>query len=238
MVASLPLDADGNIKPPTSKILHEGSSINPQRQSEAHPHWIGVSPDGRFVLVPDLGLDQVVVYRLDPNQHTLTRSGAGQVPPGDGPRHLKFHRNGKWAYVLNELGLTVTGFQYDEQTGRLDPFQTVTALPKSEVKQILTSGSEIRMHPNGKFAYAGIRGHDVIAVFAIDELGKLTLVEREPVRGSWPRNFGISPSGKWLLAAGAESNTVAVFGIDPDSGRLTFTRHIVNVPGCICVACE
>ncbi len=235
-VATFPLDENGKILPPKSQIAHEGSSINKERQSEPHPHWIGVSPDGRFALVPDLGLDQVVIYELDSNSHELTHHGAGKVPPGQGPRHLKFHPNGKWAYVINELGLTVTGFEFDAQNGTLEAFQTVGALPLKEAKDILTSGSEIRIHQTGKFVYAGIRGHDVIAVFRVDETtGQLTLVEREPVRGSWPRNFGIDPSGKWLLAAGAESDTVAVFRIDQETGQLTFTRNIIQVPKCICI---
>ena len=235
-VASFPIDDAGKILPPTSQIAHQGSSVNKSRQSEPHPHWIGVTPDNGFAVVPDLGLDQVVIYRLNTDDHTLTPHGAGKVPPGDGPRHLKFHPNGEWAYVINELGLTVTAFQYDKTKGTLDAMQTIEALPKSEVKDVLTSGSEIRIHPNGKFVYAGIRGHDIIAVFRVNEsTGELTFVEREPIRGSWPRNFGIDPSGKWLLAAGAESSTVSVFRIDPDDGRLTFTRNVIHVPNSICV---
>ena len=149
---------------------------------------------------------------------------------------MKFHPDGKWAYVLNELGLTVTAFEYDSDRGSLDQIQTVVALPESELKDITPLGSEIRMHPSGKFVYAAIRGHDVIAVFQVDpNSGKLTLIEREPVRGSWPRNFGLDPTGHWLLAAGAESSTVAVFRIDQSTGQLTFTRRIINVPEPICV---
>lgn len=235
-VASFPIDETGKILPPVSQIKHQGSSVNKSRQSEPHPHWIGVTPDDQFVVVPDLGLDEVVIYRLDSTAHTLTPHGKGSVPPGDGPRHLKFHRNGKWAYVINELGLTVTEFRYDESAGTLEAMQTIEALPKSEVKEVLTSGSEIRIHPNGKFVYAGIRGHDVITVFSVNEsTGELTFVEREPIRGSWPRNFGIDPTGKWLLAAGAESSTVSVFRVDPNTGRLTFTRNVIHVPNSICV---
>ena len=235
-IAALPIDPAGRILPPTSKIQHSGASVNRLRQDGPHPHWIGPTPKNHFVVVPDLGTDEVVVYRFDADKHELSRHGAGKVPPGSGPRHLKFHPNGKWAYVLNELGLTVTAFAYDAQRGALDRFQTVVALPDSERKDITTLGSEIRIHPNGHFVYAAIRGHDVIVVFEVDhESGKLTLVEREPVRGSWPRNFAIDPSGKWLLAAGAESSTVAVFRIDESTGRLVFTRQIIQVPEPICV---
>jgi 6-phosphogluconolactonase len=185
--------------------------------------------------VPDLGTDEVVIYRLDAAEHSLHRHRAGKVLPGSGPRHLKFHPNGRWVYVLNELGLTVTGFEYNSDVGSLERFQTVVALPEVEVK-IPSSGSEIRMHPNGKFVYAGLRGHDVIAVFQINQqTGVLSLIDREPIRGSCPRNFGIDPTGKWLLAAGAESSTVSVFEIDPNTGRLKFARQVIHVPQSICV---
>ena len=235
-MASLPIDSSGRIQAPTSQIQHSGASVNKLRQDRPHPHWIGPTPHNKFVVVPDLGTDEVVVYRFDANQHTLVRHGAGLVPPGSGPRHMKFHPNEKWAYVLNELGLTVTAFRYDVERGSLERFQTVVALPESELKNVETLGSEIRIHPSGKFVYAAIRGHDVVAVFQINEAdGTLTLIEREPVRGSWPRNFGIDPTGTWLLAAGAESDTVAVFQIDQESGRLTFNRQVINVPEPICV---
>lgn len=235
-VAALPIDGDGRILPPTSKIQHSGASVNTQRQDKPHPHWIGPTPRNKFVLVPDLGTDEVVVYRFDANKHALSRHGAGRVPPGSGPRHLKFHPNGRWAYVLNELGLTITAFTYNADQGLLDRFQTVVALPDSERKDILTLGSEIRMHPTGQFVYAAIRGHDVIAVFQVDQnTGMLTLIEREPVRGSWPRNFCIDPTGKWLIVAGAESSTAAVFRIEEATGRLVFTRQIIHVPEPICV---
>lgn len=235
-VAALPITADGRILPPSSTIQHQGSSIDEQRQNEAHPHWIGPAPNNRFVMVPDLGTDEVVIYRFDADRHSLQRHAAARVPPGSGPRHLKFHPNGKWAYVINELGLSVTAMKFDSQAGSLDAFQNAVALPGSERKDILTLGSEIRMHPSGKFVYAAIRGHDVIAVFQIDQQdGTLDLIEREPIRGSWPRNFGVDPSGKWLLAAGAESSTVAVFRIDQTTGRLTFTRQVIHVPEAICI---
>lgn len=234
-VAALPLDQDGKLLPPSVRIEHAGSSVNPDRQTKPHPHWIGPGPENRFVFVPDLGTDEVVIYQLDADAHRIQPHGAGKVPPGAGPRHLKFHPNGKWAYVLNELGLTVTMFAYDARQGRLDPVETVPAIDPADTKTS-TSGSEIRMHPTGKFVYAGLRGEDVIAVFQVDESsGKLTLVEREPIRGSWPRNFGIDPTGRWLLAAGAESSTISVFRIDPESGRLFFTRQVIRVPNSICV---
>ena len=235
-VASLALSENGQVDSVTSLIAHSGASVNRQRQSSPHPHWIGPSPDGQFVLVPDLGTDEVVIYRLDSDTRSLTRHGAASVPPGAGPRHLKFHPNGRWVYVINELGLTVTCFHFDSKQGVMERFQTEPAIHPTELKEVATSGSEIRVHPSGKFVYAGIRGHDVIAVFQIDaNSGRISRVELEPIRGTWPRNFGIDPTGRWLLAAGAESSTVAVFRIDAQSGKLVFTRNLINVPGPICV---
>ena len=235
-VASLPITANGAIQAPTTNIQHSGSSVDPQRQDKPHPHWIGASPDNKFAFVPDLGTDSVVIYKLNSAEHTLATHSSARVPDGAGPRHLTFHPTQPWAFVINELDLTVTAFSYDASAGKLTEIETVVALPPSEVKDVLTSGSEIRVSPNGRHLYAGIRGHDVIAVFEIGVGGKLKLIEREPIRGSWPRNFALDPTGRWLLAAGAESDTVSVFKVDADSGRLTFTRQIVHVPKCICVA--
>lgn len=234
-VASLPIDASGAIQAPTTNVQHAGSSVDRRRQDKPHPHWIGATPDNKFAFVPDLGTDNVVIYKLNTSDHTLTPHGSAEVPDGAGPRHLTFHPTQPWVYVINELDLTVTAFSYDASAGMLTEIETVVALPASEVKDVLTSGSEIRMHPNGRYLYAGIRGHDVIAVFEIGSDGKPTLIEREPIRGSWPRNFALDPTGRWLLAAGAESDTVSVFKVDADSGKLTFTRQIVRVPQCICV---
>ena len=177
-----------------------------------------------------------MIYQRDASRQLLNAVGAGVLPPGSGPRHLAFHPNGRWCYTSNELLLTVTGFRWDLATAKLEAIETVDALPLAQRKEDFTSMSEIRMHPSGRFLYAGLRGHDTIAVMAIDPSdGRLKLIENEPIRGSWPRNFAIDHTGRWLLAAGAESNTVSVFAIDPDSGRLTFTRNTINVPGPICV---
>ena len=235
-VAAFPIDDSGKIMPRAASAKHTGSSVDPQRQDRAHPHWIGASRDDRFVLVPDLGTDQVVIYRFDRAKRTLDKHGAGKVPLGSGPRHLKFHPNRRWVYVVNELALTVTAFAFDEAAGSLTELQTVAALPQSERENLLTTASEIRIHPGGRFLYAGIRGHDTIAVFQIDQdSGALAFVEREPIRGSWPRNFAIDPTGRWLLAAGADTSTVSVFRIDQQGGDLVYTRKSIEVPSPICV---
>lgn len=236
--AIYPLKSDGSIGPQSKLIKHEGGSgVVPGRQDKPHAHWVGTSPDNRFVFVPDLGMDKVVIYQLDPAKADLAPHGFGQNPPGGGPRHMKFHTSGKFIYVLNELALSVTVFAYDAEKGMMTPIQTIpTVSEEQKAKEAFVSASEIRVHPSGKFVYAANRGHDTITAFRVDQTtGKLTLIEIEPIRGGWPRNFNVDPTGKWLLAAGRDSNTIAVFAIDPDSGELTYTRTMVMVPTPICV---
>jgi 6-phosphogluconolactonase len=234
-VAVFPLDAEGRIRPRSALMEHEGSGPNEVRQKAPHPHWVGVDPANRFLFVPDLGIDQVVIYRIDFETGQIERHGAGRCPAGAGPRHMKFHPNGKMAYVVNELDLSVTVFRYDAQAGTLDPVQTISTLPE-ELREVRCSGSEIRVHPSGKFVYAANRGHDTIAAFRVDpNSGELEFIEREPIRGSWPRNFNLDPTGQWLLAAGRNSNTIAIFRVDAEHGGLIFTGKTVNCPTPICV---
>jgi 6-phosphogluconolactonase len=149
---------------------------------------------------------------------------------------MKFHPNGEFAYVVNELDLSVTVFAFDADGGTLDPIQTITTLPE-ELREVPNTASEIRIHASGRFVYAANRGHDSIAVFQVDaESGMLKFVERESIRGSWPRNFNLDPSGKWLLAAGKNSNTISVFSVEPQSGGLVFTGRSVYCPTPICIA--
>jgi len=205
---------DGSIASRRQLLKHSGGSgIVDRRQDKPHAHWIGTSPDNQFVFVPD---------------------------PGSGPRHMKFHPSGTHIYVLNELTLSITTFAYDPAAGTMTPIQTVETLSeKTKAKEIFNSASEIRVHPSGKFVYSANRGHDSISVFRVDEATKkLTIVEVEPIRGSWPRNFNLDPTGKWLIAAGQKSNTATVFSIDQSSGELTFVRQSATVPSSICVLFE
>lgn len=230
------LAADGSIEERTQVVKHEGQTgPNEARQDGPHPHWTGVSPDNRFLLVPDLGLDQIVIYEIDHPAATVRRHGAGLLAPGSGPRHLKFSLDGSRVYCVNELGMTVTVFAWDAAAGTMTELQTIESLPESEWK-IETKASEIRVHPSGRFVYAATRGHDSITVFAVDaETGELRFVEREPVRGAYPRNFNLDPSGEWLLAAGRVTNSITIFRIDPESGRLYFQMDGVNAPSPICL---
>jgi len=234
------LNDDGSIKERTQLIKHTDASGIRLNQTSPHPHWAGFSPDNQFVFVADLGKDEIVIYRFDAGSSMLTPHGAGITPAGAGPRHMKFHSNGKWIYVLNENDVTVTLFYYDAQAGTMSAQQTEAAVPKEQLAQELRfSASEIRMHPNGRFAYSANRGHDTITAFRIDqESGELTVIERENIRGAQPRNFNLDPTGKWLLAAGQDSHTLASFAINEDTGELTYNRDIVHVPAPICVVIE
>ena len=237
-VASYALNGDGTLDRRVSLIQHEGGSgVVNGRQEAPHPHWIGTSPDDRFVFVPDLGLDQVVIYRLNQDTGELIPHGHAKSPPGGGPRHMKFTRDGKFAYVLNELALSLTVFAYDAAAGTLTEIETVPTISAADkAHERFVSAAEIRIHPNQQFVYASNRGHDTITVFRRDaDTGRLAVVEIEPIRGATPRNFNIDPTGQWLVAAGQESNTLAVFAVDGETGELTFARVVVNVPRPICV---
>ena len=233
--ASLAVAEDGSLKPASSFIQHEGSSINPRRQKEPHAHSANTSPDGRFAFVADLGIDKIKTYSLDAEAATLTPHGETQITPGSGPRHFAFHPSGKFAWVINELSLSVTGFRYDAEKGMLTEIQSISTIPDADRNREGLSTAEIQAHPSGKFVFGSNRGHDTIAVYQVDEAtGQLTFVEVEPIRGETPRNFGIDPSGRFLLAAGQASNTISVFAIDPKTGELTDTGHGISVDAPVC----
>lgn len=234
-VAMFPLSDDGSIQPRCDLVKHAGSGPNTARQQGPHPHWVGTSPDGRFLFVPDLGIDQVVVYAIDHEHQKLKPHAAGSCPPGAGPRHMKFHPNGRWVYVLNELELTITRFDYDKDQGKLTQRETVVALPE-DLKDIPNTASEIRITPRGDFLYSANRGHDSISAFAINpESGKLKRIEIEAIRGAWPRNFNLTPQADWLIAAGRNSNSLTVFRRDKTTGKLSFTGQVVHCPSPICI---
>jgi 6-phosphogluconolactonase len=178
----------------------------------------------------------VFIYRFNPLEGTLATKNPDELAasPGAGPRHIAFHPNGKWAYVINELDSTVNVLKLDSKTGTATLVDTVSTLP-SGVKQENLTG-EVAVHPNGKFLYGSNRGHDSIAAFAIDqETGRLSSLGHFPVGGRTPRNFCIDPSGKFLLSANLDSDSVTVLQIDPATGSLARTAHEIKViqPYCI-----
>ena len=234
-VAAFPIGPDGRLGESSAFVQHAGSSTNPQRQKAPHAHSINLDAANRFAVAADLGLDKVLVYRFDASKGTLSPNEppSTSVKAGSGPRHFAFHPNGRNAYVINEIASTVTAFQYDAAQGVLKEVQTLSTLPKGYTGD--TSTAEVQVHPSGKFLYGSNRGHDSIAVFAIEANGTLRYVENTPTGGSTPRNFGISPDGKYLLAANQQTNNVVVFRIDPKSGRLTSTGNTLEVPSPVCV---
>ncbi|MBM3803359.1 MAG: lactonase family protein [Acidimicrobiia bacterium] len=234
-VAAFPIASDGRLGDRSGFVQHSGSSVNPQRQKAPHAHSINMDPANQFAVAADLGLDKVLVYRFDKAKGTLTPNEppAASVKPGSGPRHFAFHPQDRSAYVINELANTVTAFRYEASKGVLSEIQTISTLPSGFAGTSHTA--EVQVHPSGKFLYGSNRGHDSIAVFAIEASGRLRYVENVATGGSTPRNFGISPDGRYLLAANQQSNNVVVFRIDANSGRLTPTGSTLEVPTPVCV---
>jgi len=238
-VAAIKVGSDGGLSGPGFQVQHHGSSINSQRQEGPHAHYITTDPANRFALACDLGLDQVLVYKLDRSQARLTLNDPPAAPlaPGAGPRHLGFHPNGRWVYVINELNSTLSSFEYSPRQGTLTSLQTVSTLPKGFSGQ--NSCAEVAVHPSGKFVYGSNRGDDSIALFSIDaKTGKPTFIARESTRGKTPRHFALDPSGLWLLAENQDSNDIFVFRVDPASGRLAPVgeRTEVGAPVCLVFA--
>ena len=235
-VACLPIKEDGSLGEATSFIQHEGSGPNPKRQQGPHAHSINVDAANRFAVAADLGLDKLLVYRLDAAAGKLTPNDPPFVAmaPGAGPRHFAFHPGGRYAYAINELNSTVTAMTYDADRGVLKAIQSITTLPEGFAG--VNYPAEVQVHPSGKFVYGSNRGHDSIATFAVDAAtGKLTSVAHEPTQGKNPRNFGIDPSGRYLLAANQDGNNVVVFRIDAKTGKLTPTGSSIQVTAPVCI---
>jgi 6-phosphogluconolactonase len=237
-VAVLPIGADGMLKPASAFIQHTGSSVNPERQSAPRAHSINLDPANRFAYAADLGLDKVLIYRFDAAKGSLVANDPpfAAVAPGAGPRHFAFHPSGRFAYVINEINVTLTAFRSDPERGSLTELETVSTLPPNQAVQQGFSTADVRVHPSGKFLYGSNRGFDSIVVFAIDEKsGRLTQLQNEPTQGSTPRGFGIDPTGAYLLAANQRSDSVVVFRIDQRTGRLTPTGQKIELGAPACV---
>jgi 6-phosphogluconolactonase len=233
-VASLPLLPDGALGPPSAVIQHRGSGPDERRQRGPHAHGVHLSPSA-LVYVPDLGADRVFIHRVDAAGARLSpdASPAAVAAPGAGPRHLDFHPSGRFAYVCNELDLTVTAHEVDLATGSLRTLHSLPTLPEG-ASRAGASTAEILVHPSGKSLYVSNRGHDSIAAFAVGADGRLVLLQHQLGVPAKPRGFGISPCGKWLVCAGQDSGTLRTYAIAAD-GRLADTGHEVAVPAAACV---
>jgi 6-phosphogluconolactonase len=237
-VALFPLDATGRLG--TARVTeHEGGSrVVEKRQDTPHPHYCGFSPDDRFALVPDLGLDGIVIYRVNAAALAIERHGFAPSVRGGGPRHLKFSPDGKFIYLLNELSSSVTTFAWDAAAGAARQLATVPALTDAtKAKESFNAAAEIVIHSSGRFLYSSNRGHDTVTVYRADPAtAALEVIQLQPVRGAFPRNINLAPGGGWLLAAGADSNTVSVHKVNPQTGELTYqTKGVINVPAPICI---
>ncbi|MEN9674109.1 MAG: 6-phosphogluconolactonase [Verrucomicrobiota bacterium] len=235
-VVCLPIQSDGSLKPASAFVQHRGSSVNPDRQKEPHAHSINLSPDNRFALAADLGLDQVLVYRFDPAAGTLIPNTPpfGRLAPGSGPRHLAFSPDGRHAFVINEMLSTLTSMAYDARAGTLTEVQSASTLPDGKPRKD-SSTAQVCVHPNGRFVYGSNRGDDSIVVMSVQPDGHLKWVERVSTQGRTPRNFQLDPSGKFLWAANQSSDSITLFRVDGATGRLTPTGKQLAVGAPVCV---
>lgn len=235
-VASFAIQGDGGIGAMTGQDQQRGQSVDPQRQQGPHAHAVVLSPDNRFLFVPDLGLDRILIYRIDKAKRTFAPNNPSYVSvrPGLGPRHFVFGAGARFAYLLCEMGSSVVTFSYDRASGKLAEVQTISTLPTDFSGK--DNSAEIQVGPSGRFLYASNRGHDSITVFHIDtRTGLLEKIQIVPTQGKTPRNFAIDPTGRYLLAADQDSNEIVVFTIDSGSGQLSPTGQVVRIASPVCV---
>lgn len=232
-VAVLPIDEDGRLGDAIQHASHEGSSIDTTRQKEAHPHLILPAPGNKFVVVPDLGMDQIVIYSFDDSDGGFSKSGFGKLLPGSGPRHLDFHPNLPFVFVLNELNSSVTAFHWDKSEGMMDQIATYPLLPSDFHEN--NKSADIHITANGQFLYASNRGHDSLTAFKVNKDGTLTFIERYPSGGQAPRNFFITPDDKHLLVANQTSGNILHYKLDAKTGKLKKIKEYTGIPGAQCI---
>jgi 6-phosphogluconolactonase len=236
-LGALPIKDDGSLAPIAEFIQHNGTGPNKQRQEKAHVHSATFSPDEHFLLVADLGMDQLSVYRFYPRAPkfplTAPDDSIVKVGPGMGPRHISFYPGKPWVYLLNEMGGAVDAFHYAD--GKLTPFQHISAHP-ADFKGAIGS-ADIHVAPGGKFLYASNRGDEnSITIYSVDTTsGELTLKGYQPVLGVTPRNFIIDPTGQWLLVANQKTGNVVLFKIDPVTGLLQPAGKTLDIPAAVCL---
>jgi 6-phosphogluconolactonase len=235
-VAVLPIMPNGQLGEPADMVQHSGKGINASRQEAPHAHSVNLSPDNRFAIVCDLGIDKIMIYRFNEMTGKLSPADSPffQTAPGAGPRHFTFSCDGKQAFVVNELNSTITSLRYDSAKGILTELQTLSTLPDGFVAG--NTCADVHIHPNGRFVYASNRGHDSITIFSIEQgSGKLKRVQSQSTLGKTPRNFAIHPSGRFLLAANQNSDSVQVFSLDPATGKLAATEKSISVTKPVCI---
>ncbi len=235
-IALYPIADDGSIGACSFFSQHLGSSLDPKRQAGPHAHAVIFDPSNKHILVPDLGLDRIVVYDFDAStgKTILNEHASISVAAGQGPRSLEYHPSGKFAYLINELGSTVTALRVAGGNPLMEVIQTVSTLPQGYDGS--STCADIHITPAGDYLYASNRGHDSLAAFTVDtQTGRLTLRGHISTRGKIPRNFAIDPMGRFILVANQDSDNIVVFEIDPQDGSLKFTGMEVTVPTPVCV---
>jgi len=237
-VGVVPIEKDGTLGPRSDLVNMSGEpGPDGKRQTSSHPHEAVFDPSGRFIAVPDLGFDRVFVFRLDAASGKLTPNDPPFVATraGAGPRHIAFHPTMPLAYVINELDSSVTTYRFDAQRGSLQPIQILPSTPASYTGN--NHGAEIALAPSGRIVYASNRGHDSIAIFAVDGgSGTLTPVGWGLTRAKSPRFFGLDPAAKTLYAANADedfstqqnTDTIVGFSINQANGVLTPTGQVIK----------
>ncbi|WP_407933979.1 lactonase family protein [Aquibacillus rhizosphaerae] len=221
---------DGSLNPATF-VEHEGTGPH-KRQEKPHMHYAGFTPDDKYVIAIDLGSDRVISYTIDNGE--FVEVNTFNAKPGSGPRHITFHPNGKLAYVMTELTSEVLVLEYDSENGKLSQIQAVPTIP-DDFNEV-NDGSAIHITSDGRFVYAGNRGHNSIAIYKVDQVsGELEFVEWTSTEGNWPRDFVLDPSEKFLVAANQKSNTLVLFKRDETTGKLTVSQSGVKVPEAVCV---
>jgi 6-phosphogluconolactonase len=235
-VSVLRIDAEGRLGALTD--VHQHEPTDPTGRRTPHAHFVTPDPTGRFILASDTGVDRVYVYRLDPATGRLPLNDPpwGETHAGAGPRHLAFHPSGRYVYANGEADMTLTPFAFDAERGALTPLPAASTLPEGESSGSALSTAQVQVHPSGRFVYVSNRGHDSIAVFAVDEgTGRVRRVANESTRGHTPRNFSLDPAGRFLYAANQNSDTVVCFRVDAHTGRLTPTGESTAVAAPTCV---
>jgi 6-phosphogluconolactonase len=223
---------NGSVLPAVSVIQHEGSGPDP-RQEKPHTHYAGLTPDEKHLAVVELGTDALITYRVLENG-TLEKVSLLPVKGGSGPRHLTFHPNGKWAYIMTEFSSEVIALDYHKENKRFSEKQYISTLPEDFKEN--NQGSAIHISSDGRFVYAGNRGHNSIAVFSVDSVsGELEFVERVSTEGDWPRDFTLDPTEKFIVASNQESGNLVLFARDAETGKLTLLQSDVKVPYAVCV---
>ncbi|GAA0317042.1 lactonase family protein [Bacillus carboniphilus] len=230
-IESYMTNEDGSLNPAISVIEHEGSGPH-ERQEKPHMHFAGFTPDEKFAIAVDLGTDRVITYAVDNGK--LKEAQVLQTKLGSGPRHIAFHPNGLFAYVMTELSSEVVALRYDEKDGSFKEQQYISTIPADFEET--NDGSAIHISSDGKYVYAGNRGHNSIAVFKVNpDSGQLTFVEWTSTEGNWPRDFVLDPSEDFLVATNQKSNTMTLFSRDQSTGKLALLQSGVKVPEPVCV---